>query len=521
LPTYTNGLKEVASFLGFQWTDKNASGLQSIVWRKRWEEKQEDSLKNKLIIYNKQDCYALIEVKKLIYSIIENEDSSWSKNYEIEYALHIKRNRKFSFKDMGYASPEIELINKYSFFDYQKERVHIRKDTFKKKYKSKIQKKEKEKSITDRFVEIFANACPKCGDNKISEVPQILSKRILDLEFFDYGVRRLFIEYTTHKYKCFVCLCTFIPTEYSILRWNFGHSFKCLVIYQHIINMQSFKEITRGISEIFQTPISESGAHYIKKYIKKYYEETYDKILQKILKSHVIYVDETPFNMRYEEGYAWIFTNGEEVVSLYKETREGDFLKDLLKNFKGVLVSDFFAAYYSIDCPQQKCLIHLIRDLNDDLLKNPFDDEFKGMTRRFTLLLQNIIQTIDKYGLKERYLHKHHREADTFLEEVSSTVYVSEVSRQYQVRFQKNRNTLFTFLDYDNVSWNNTYAEHAIKLLATHRNKNIDFFRASRMDEYLRIMSIYQTCEYKKVSFLKFLLSKETDMDEYCRKIRN
>jgi len=143
------------------------------------------------------------------------------------------------------------------------------------------------------------------------------------------------------------------------------------------------------------------------------------------------------------------------------------------------------------------------------------------MTRHFTLLLQNIIQTVDKYGLKERHLRKHHREVDTFFEEVSNTIYVSEVSKQYQVRFEKNRNTLFTFLDYDNVSWNNTYAEHAIKLLATHRNKNIDFFRASRIEEYLRIMSIYQTCQYKEVSFLKFLLSKETDMDEYCRKICN
>ena len=104
---------------------------------------------------------------------------------------------------------------------------------------------------------------------------------------------------------------------------------------------------------------------------------------------------------------------------------------------------------------------------------------------------------------------------------VVNTVYTSEVSTQYQVRIEKNRKTLFTFLDYDNVSWNNTYAEHAIKLLATHCNKNIDFFRASRIEEYLHIMSIYQTCEYKKVSFLKFLISKETDMDEYCRKIRN
>ena len=30
LPTYTNGLKEIATFLGFQWTADNASGLQSI-----------------------------------------------------------------------------------------------------------------------------------------------------------------------------------------------------------------------------------------------------------------------------------------------------------------------------------------------------------------------------------------------------------------------------------------------------------------------------------------------------------
>ena len=70
--------------------------------------------------------------------------------------------------------------------------------------------------------------------------------------------------------------------------------------------------------------------------------------------------------MRHETVYAWIFTNGEEVVSMYRKTREGDFLKELLKDFTGVLVSDFFPIYYSMECPQQKCLIHLLRDVNDD-----------------------------------------------------------------------------------------------------------------------------------------------------------
>ena len=65
-----------------------------------------------------------------------------------------------------------------------------------------------------------------------------------------------------------------------------------------------------------------------------------------------MYVDETPFEMRHETVYAWIFTNGEEVVSMYRKTREGDFLKELLKDFTGVVVSDFFPIYYSLECPQ-------------------------------------------------------------------------------------------------------------------------------------------------------------------------
>ena len=76
----------------------------------------------------------------------------------------------------------------------------------------------------------------------------------------------------------------------------------------------------------------------------------------------------------------------------------------------------------------------------------------------------------------------------------------------------------FQFLNYDNVSWNNTNAEHAIKKLSTHRNDNIKFFQSSRIAEYLKIMSIYVTCHYKGISFLKFLLSGVKNIDKYCEK---
>ena len=58
-PTYSNGLKDVASTLGFRWTEKNASGIQSLVWRHRWERGEGNDFKNKLVVYNLEDCSAL------------------------------------------------------------------------------------------------------------------------------------------------------------------------------------------------------------------------------------------------------------------------------------------------------------------------------------------------------------------------------------------------------------------------------------------------------------------------------
>ena len=36
------------------------------------------------------------------------------------------------------------------------------------------------------------------------------------------------------------------------------------------------------------------------------------------------------------------------------------------------------------------------------------------------------------------------------------------------------------------------------------------------LNQYLILLSVYQTCKYKGVSFLKFLLSRETDIDRFC-----
>ena len=120
--------------------------------------------------------------------------------------------------------------------------------------------------------------------------------------------------------------------------------------------------------------------------------------------------DETEVKLKKTKGYVVVLSNTEEVLYLYRSSREVDFLSDLLDGFSGVLVTDFYPAYDSLPFLQQKCLIHLIRDLNGALLDNPFDEEFKHLAFEFGKLLKSIVLTIDVHGLKRKRLSGYRRE---------------------------------------------------------------------------------------------------------------
>lgn len=190
-------------------------------------------------------------------------------------------------------------------------------------------------------------------------------------------------------------------------------------------------------------------------------------------------------------------------------------LPKVLQNFRGVLVSDFYAAYDSIACAQQRCLIHLMRDINEDLFKQPFNDEMKEIGRRFAELLRPMIDSVDRFGLKSRHLRKHRSAVERFYQTLSRQEYQTEVAASYRRRFEKNRDRLFTFLDHDGIPWNNNNAEHAIKAFVRLRNVIGGTSTTKGLREYLVLLSISETCKCKGVSFLDFLLSQEADVDAF------
>ena len=126
-----------------------------------------------------------------------------------------------------------------------------------------------------------------------------------------------------------------------------------------------------------------------------------------------------------EARYVWVFTSLEDVAYVYSESRDASTPQDLLSSFDGGLVSDFYAGYDSVNCAQQKCLIHLLRDINEDVLKEPFNNEMKELAHSFASLLRPMVQTIDRFGLKAKHLRVHRPTVDRFYCALSNREYTS------------------------------------------------------------------------------------------------
>jgi hypothetical protein len=286
-------------------------------------------------------------------------------------------------------------------------------------------------------------------------------------------------------------------------------------MYQHVVHRVSFENLAEMFKECFGVDISVVEMHMFKTILARFYRRTYRQILSDLLAGKLLHSDETHVNFRKGKGYVWVLANMENVVYVYRPTRNGDWLQEVLQNFQGVLISDFYSAYDSIACEQQKCLVHLIRGMNDDLLRSAFDEDFKWLVSHFASLLRIIIGTIDRHGLRQKHLRKHEIDVDRFYRNLSVRSFSSELAEDYGHKLVKYREKLFTFLRHDGVPWNNNNSEHAIKSFARYRAISDGQMSEPRLRDYLVLLTLYQTCKYRGVSFLRFLLSQEKDLDGF------
>jgi predicted RecB family nuclease len=520
-PTYSNGLKDLGRFLGFERSQNDATGLQTIIWRTTWNETRSDTLKERLIQYNQDDCRALWQICKFVRELITSRPGTVAdedvriKAMQTETLL-TERDHWDMFRPREYASKDFSAIAKYAYFDYQRDKVLIRTHPEFRVISKTRRKLERANNRPNLVVSNEKRSCPQCHSRAIEKCDPVISE-LLDLKFFKGGMKKWITRVVCWKYRCSACGHHFRSKDKRPQRYRFGHALMSWCAYSNVACGINLLRVKRILGDVCALTFPDSSPYRAKSYIAERYHSLYAEILQSILASPVIHIDETTVHLRKHEGYVWVLTSLDKAYYFFKPSREGSFLAEMLRDFVGVLVSDFFTAYDSLRCNQQKCLVHLVRDIDDDLLRHPLDGELKEMAQQFGTLLRTIIDTVDKYGLRRRHLHKHKPSVDRFLDNVAAAAYSSPLATKYQKRFGKSGNKMFTFLEYDGIPWNNNNAEHAIKRFAKYRRDADGKFTQRSLEEYLVLATVFETCAFNNVNILKFLLSGEATLGGLLR----
>jgi hypothetical protein len=509
-PTYSNSLKDIGTYLGARWTEANSTGLQSIVWRHKWEMTGKSTYKNKLIRYNLEDCRALKKVTGAIVGI---------SNADVEYNAvsveDIKPEFSYNFHNTGYLLKDLDFVNKCSYFDYQREKVYLRTDTTVKEALKNRRRNHRNINKIDKVLDLSPENCPGCNKARLDRT-DTCDKVVIDLQFVKNGIKKKIVKYK--GYRCRNCGKTVVSEGMKDFPRTYGHNLISWLVNNNVTHNIDWYKLQRMLLESFGLQMDRSVSYKARADLCEQYRSTFLEIQQDVLQGKLIHADETSVRVKgFASPYVWVFTNMQTVFYIFKPNRKADFIKELLTQFGGVLVSDFYPGYDALPCPQQKCLAHLIRDLNQDLWANQFDEEFKSFVKAFGRLLRDIIQTVDKYGLKKIHLRKHNRDVDAFFKRVINKEYKGEPTSTYKKRFKKYKGKLFTFLNYDGIPWNNNNAEHAVKSFAYHRTNVKGNFTQRSLNELLILLSIQQTCRYRGVNFLDFLRSKERSIDRFSR----
>jgi transposase len=522
-PVRSNRLKDIGHFIGAQWTSLQASGLQSLVWRYHWEQTRDTTYRDVLVTYNREDCQALKLLVDELARMQHSTDVLSAANYANQHPQHVSEAGQ-------QVHSQFKEILKFAHFGYDDKKISFRRDSNEASEgdKSEVQRRHYDHlnriraEVRRRAKKIVAispdERCPQCEYKPLTPTTVISRRYIIDLVSTRNGLKKTITQYAGTQGHCRKCQRRYAPAQIRRYPRNriYGHGFGAWVVYQRVALRLPYESIIESLSEQFSEKISTARLIDFLKQYAEYYTETEKSILEYLLSSPYVHADETKVNIKGTNWYVWVFTDERGVIFKLTETREPTIIHDILNTYRGILISDFYPGYDSVKCKQQKCWVHLIRDLNDDLQANPMDAEYEAFILAVRNLIVPIMEAVQNDALKRRHLHKFEKQVDVFYRSVIvDKKYKSDLVLTYQKRFIRYKDSLFTFLTEDGIPWHNNTAERAIRPFAIQRDISKSPFHDATTHAYLALLSIRQTCRFQGKSFFKFLFSEETDLEKF------
>ena len=277
--------------------------------------------------------------------------------------------------------------------------------------------------------------------------------------------------------------------------------------------------------------------------LSQYYLEPLYKLMLKELKTdcELLHCDETKLQCNKEPGrkahsnsYMWVIASGEQekkkgIVFTYAQSRSAKTAEKLLKDFKGILVTDAFSSYNNVDCSKQaNCFAHARRYFYESV---PLDSNKKMITTadgytgvEYCNKLFEIEREIAKLSVEEKLKVRQEKSKpilDAFFGWVRKTLETKIVTNNKLMKaltYAKNQEKeLSEFLTDGRIPLTNSLVERAIRPFAVHRKNWLFADTEAGAKANAIYYSLIESAKVNKLNiykYIKYLLDELPQIEE-------
>ncbi len=333
--------------------------------------------------------------------------------------------------------------------------------------------------------------CPCCG----GRLQRCQHKRTRTIEDIPEDIQPLVTEHTIHRDYCPKCKKHVEPVLPDALpRATLGHHVIALTSWFHYGLGITIDQIIDILSYHLHTKLTSGGLIDGWRRLSEILLEWYEQVGEQAKKSAYLHADETGWRVNGQGCWLWCFTNDRNCYYMIEYCRGSPVLhKFFTEAFDGVLITDFWAAYDSVDAAdRQKCMPHLLRELEKVDLHNE-SAEWRAFAKTLRRLLRDGIRLRKRPDFTPQRYQSRIDRLNRRVGELAREEHEDSDTRRLTKRLRRYAEYIFTFLDYSYVTADNNFGERQIRPAVILR-KNSQSNRSDRgAATQAVLMSVYRT----------------------------
>jgi transposase len=346
-----------------------------------------------------------------------------------------------------------------------------------------------------RHEEHRLEVCPRCGgpvqrcdDHRtrvIADIPQELQAEAT--------------EHAIYRDYCPACQRRVEPVVVDALpKATIGHRAVALTSWLHYGLGVTIDQIVAIMSHHLSTRLTAGGLVAMWQRLAAILATWYEQIAEQARQSAVLHGDETGWRINGKTCWLWCFCSQETCYYVIDRCRGSPVLqKFFTEAFAGVLVRDFWAPYDQVVAgDHQCCLVHLLREL-EKVDQHNQSDPWQAFAKLLRRLLRDGIRLRQRADFRPDAYRSRILRLDERLIALAEGQYADADAQRLANRLSRYRDSIFTFLDYENVPFENNHAERQIRPAVVLR-KNSQSNRSEKgASTQPVLMSVYRTLKLR------------------------